>query len=68
MCFRKIGAKWHFDIDIIESVAVDLLQWTLILSSGGQDSYIELYNQVVKVGEGWIELVPALLTFGWVTK
>jgi hypothetical protein len=40
-----------FDMDISDSV--NLLKWILkYREGGGQDSNLELYNQVVKVGEG----------------
>jgi hypothetical protein len=47
--------NWCFDVDISESL--DPVSGTLNVKRGGsQDSNIELYDQVVKVGEGWVEL------------
>jgi hypothetical protein len=37
--------------------ALDPVSGTLNMKRGGnQDSNLELYGQVVKVGEGWVEL------------
>ncbi len=33
---------------------------------GGQDGNHEPYDQVVKMGEGWVDLEPVLLTICWV--
>ncbi len=33
-----------------------------------QDSSLEIYSQVVKVGEGWLDLEPVLLSDCWVAK
>jgi hypothetical protein len=42
---------------------MDLLKWILKYKGGkDQDINIEPYNQVVKVGEGWVDLKPVLLT------
>jgi hypothetical protein len=47
----SIGAKWHFAIDINESV--NPLKWILKYErGGGQDSILEPYDQAVKVGGG----------------
>ncbi len=47
--------KLRFDVDINESL--DPVSGTLNMKRGGsQDSNLELYDQVVKVGEGWVEL------------
>ncbi len=35
---------------------------------GSQDSGLELYDQLVKVGEGWLDLEQVLLTNCWVAK
>ncbi len=35
---------------------------------GSQDSYLEPYDQVVKVGEGWVDLEPVLLSNCQVAK
>ncbi len=35
---------------------------------GGQDSNLKPYDQVVKVGEGWVDLEPVILTICWVAK
>jgi hypothetical protein len=35
---------------------------------GGQDNNLEPYYQVVKVGEGWVDLEPVLLTICRVAK
>jgi hypothetical protein len=34
----------------------------------GQDSNLEPYDQVVKVGEGWVALEPMPLSIYWVAK
>ncbi len=34
----------------------------------GQDSGLEPYDQVVKVGEGWVDLEPVLLAICRVSK
>jgi hypothetical protein len=56
--------NWHqmgFDMDIGDSV--NLLKWIVkYRGGGGQDSNLELYNQEVKVGEGWLDLEPLFLT------
>ena len=53
--------NWCLDVDIYESV--DLLEWILRSRKGGSlDVGLELYDQVVKVGEEWIDLEPVLLS------
>ncbi len=48
------GAKWRFDEDLNEYVSPG--QWILKYKVGGsQDSSLDLCDQVVKVGEGWVE-------------
>jgi len=34
----------------------------------GQDRNLEPYDQVVKVGVGWVDLEPLLLTICWAAK
>ncbi len=52
--------NWCFDVDINESL--DPVSGSLNMKRGGsQDSNLELYDQVVKVGEGWVELEFVLL-------
>ncbi len=38
------------------------------IEEGGQDSNLEPYNQVVKVGEGWVDLGAVVLTICLVAK
>jgi hypothetical protein len=40
------GAKWHFDVDINEWVNLGL---------AGREPSLSLYDQVVKIVEGWVE-------------
>ncbi len=41
---------------------MDSVEWTLKYKMGGsQDSNLEPYNRVVKVGEGWVDLEPVRL-------
>jgi len=40
-----------------------MIQWILkYRGGGGQDSNLEPYDQVGKVGEEWVDLEPELLT------
>jgi len=32
------------------------------MGEGSQDSSLELYDQVVKMGKGWVDLEPVLLS------
>ncbi len=60
MCLIYFGAKWHFNVDINESV--DHFLWILTYEEGGgQVSNLEPNDQGVKVGEGWISVEPVLL-------
>ncbi len=55
-------STWRFVIEIGTSVDPK------IDGGGNQDSNLEPYDQVVKVGEGWIDLEPVLLSSCWVAK
>ncbi len=46
-----------------------MIQWILKYRGDGcQDSNLEPYDQVVKVGEEWVDLEPVLLSVCWVAK
>jgi hypothetical protein len=60
---------FNINCDVGISESVDPLNWILKYGGGGgQDSNLEPYNQVVKVGEGWVDLDPGLLTLCRVAK
>jgi hypothetical protein len=48
------GTKWCFDVDINESgnPGQQILKYK---GGGSQDSSLDLCDQVVKVGEGWMK-------------
>ncbi len=59
--------KWRFDAEIGRSV--DPWKWILKYDGGrSQDSGLDPYNQVVKVGVGWVDLEPVLISNYWVAK
>jgi hypothetical protein len=59
-----MAPKWHFAVEVCGSV-----KWILKYDGGkSQDSSLESYDQVVKVGEGWVDLEPVLLSSRWVAK
>jgi hypothetical protein len=64
MCLIQTGTKWRFDID---NESVDSFKQILKYGGdGGQD--LESYNQMVKVGEGWVDLEPVFRTICCVAK
>ncbi len=58
-----MAPKWHFAVEVCGSV-----KWILKYHGGGsQDSSLEFYDQVVKVG-GWVDLEPVLFSSRLVAK
>ncbi len=53
-CWYKIVPKWRFVLEIRGSQN--------LLGGGSQDRSLEPWDQVVKVGEGWVDLESVLLT------